>query len=147
MKITTTLFLIFFIVINAVAQMSSDLNPKTNEAQVIAVHQLELKPEVKEKDFEHLIIDKLLPLYDKIDGQKAFLMKGDRGNRTGKYAIFLTFESVEVRDRIYPAKGGISEDFEKVLEGSDPIWDQLNSYVVGDVFGNHTDYLRVINKE
>ena len=147
MKITITIFLNLVFILLATAQVSSELTNESETAKVIAIHQVELKPEADLKEFESFIIDTILPLYKKVDGQDAFLVKGDRGNRIDKYAIVLTFTNVEVRDRIYPPSGGISENFEQILEGTDAFWEKLGTYTVGDAFGNHTDYVRVTLQE
>jgi hypothetical protein len=112
---------------------------------VIAVHEWDLNEGVNQEAFESLILEKLAPLYNKMEGQQMILTKGDRGIRMGKYAIILPFDSVESRDRIYPPSGGISEEFEKVLEGTDEIWEQIEEYVAGDPWVTHTDYISVIH--
>ena len=63
---------------------------------------------------------------------------------TGKYAIILSFDSLADRNRIYPPEGGISDDFEEILTGTEDLWDKLGSYVEGDAFGNHTDYVTIL---
>ncbi len=117
-----------------------------NSIKVISVHQFNLKPGADEKEFVRFIMDELAPYYNKVEGQKAVLAKGDRGIRKGMYAFLLVFDSVEDRDRTYPPEGGISEEFQKILEGTDQLWDKLGSFVEGDPFGNHTDYVTVVAK-
>lgn len=112
---------------------------------VLSVHQITLKADANEKEFEAFIIKELLPFYNKVEGQTGLLTKGDRGIRTGQYAIVLIFDSLADRDRIYPPEGGISEDFEKILEGQDKLWDKLGSFVEGNAFGNHTDYVKILH--
>ena len=128
---------------------SQNVNKKEKQAEnpftkVLGMHLLELKSDVNEKEFETFIMHKLIPLYQTVEGQDMYLMKGDRGARAGKYSLFIIFDNVEARDRIYPPAGGISEDFGKALEGTDKIWEQLNAYVEGEPFGNGTDYLKVM---
>ncbi len=55
--------------------------------------------------FDSFVIEKNIPVYTKMKGQKAMLVKGDRGIRAGKYAFILTFDSVKDRDRIYTPSG------------------------------------------
>lgn len=111
---------------------------------VLSVHQITLNADANEKEFEAFVINELLPFYNKVEGQTGLLTKGDRGMRTGHYAIVLIFDSLADRDRIYPPEGGISEDFEKILEGQDKLWDTLGSFVEGNPFGNHTDYVNIV---
>ena len=127
----------------SVDQSSENEAGEEPSGKVISVHQFNLKPGVDEMEFVHFIMGELAPYYNKVEGQKAVLAKGDRGLRSGQYAFLLMFDSVEDRDRIYPPEGGISEDFEKILEGTDELWDKLGSFLEGDPFGNHTDYVTV----
>jgi hypothetical protein len=71
-------------------------------------------------------------------GQKLILVKGDRGVRTNQYAIILTFESREDRNRIYPPSGGFVGDF-----GDQSIWDKFESMVDVGLGERHTDYVKV----
>ncbi len=144
--ISAALFVLFACAISADAGIRGDKETEANE-KVISVHQINLKQGVSSEEFERFIMKELMPLYNKVEGQNFRLAKGDRGLRDGKYAILLIFDSVKDRDRIYPPEGGISEDFEKILEGKDELWDKLGSFVEGDPFGNHTDYVTVVSKD
>ena len=112
--------------------------------KVLSVHQLNLKEGVNVAEFEAFILNDLLPYYNKVKGQKGNLAKGDRGIRTGKYAIILSFDSLADRNRIYPPEGGLSDEFEEILKGTEDLWDKLGSFVEGDAFGNHTDYVMIL---
>ena len=132
--------LLSFIMMNACTQkVESDVKINTAlSPDVYAIHNLELKPEVDTKEFEKFVLKELAPIYNKMKGQKMFLAKGDRGERTDKYALILTFESVEDRDRIYPSSGEFTEDF-----GDASIWDKFESMTVEPMGTVHTDYVRV----
>ncbi len=108
------------------------------ESEVISVHDITLQPGVEEKEFETFVMNELAPIYDNMKGQKLTLAKGDRGIRTNKYAIILTFESIEDRDRIYPPSGGFVGDF-----GADSIWNKFDSLVDDGLGKHHTDYVKV----
>ena len=41
-----------------------------------------------------------IPAYERFEGQDAFLVKGDRGQREGKYSLILAFETKEIRNYI-----------------------------------------------
>lgn len=128
---------------------SQNVNKKEKQAEipftkVLGMHLLELKSDVNEKEFEAFVLHQLIPLYQTVKGQDIYLMKGDRGVRSGKYSLCIIFDNVQARDRIYPPAGGISDEFAKALEGTDKIWEQLKAYVEGEPFGNGTDYLRVV---
>ena len=117
-------------------------------AKVLGMHTVELKPGVNEKEFEEFVASDVLPIYRQVPGQTVDLLKGDRGERAGKYLVIIEIESPERRDGIYPAVGdgwGVSEDVQKMLEGLDPIWDKLMTFVVEFPDPNFTDYVKLSN--
>ena len=124
-------FLLVFFITTASAQ---DVESKL---EVFAIHQLELMPGVDAKMFEAFVLEKIIPVYNKMQGQNAMLVIGDRGVRTGKYALILTFDSIEDRDRIYPASGELVGDF-----GEESMWENFMSMAKG-MGDTHTDYLKI----
>ena len=125
------------------SQPHEKMHADSEKPIVIAVHEWNLKEGVDHDSFEAFILKNLSPLYNKMEGQKMLLMKGDRGIRTDKYAVILLFDSVETRDRIYPPSGGISEEFEEILQGTEEIWEKISEFVTGNPWENHTDYIHV----
>ena len=147
MKILFVISIVFvLLLVNACEQKvdSNDEIEKMLNLEVYSVHNLIIKPGVNEKDFETFIMNEIAPLYNKLKGQDLFLAKGDRGTRDGQYAIFITFKSIEDRNRIYPPAGGFSEEFHKVFEGKDSMWEKFRSMAEGLDGTNHTDYVRVV---
>ncbi len=114
--------------------------PDKSTLEVYSIHDIEIKPEVDLKEFETFVMNELAPIYNKMKGQKLILVKGDRGIRTDKYAIILTFESLEDRNRIYPPSGEFVGDF-----GGDDIWDKFSSMVTTGLGESHTDYVKVVH--
>jgi len=115
-------------------------------AKVLGMHALELKPGVNAEEFEEFATRDVLPLYQKVPGQFAYLLKGDRGARSGKYLAVIEIESPERRDHIYPPDGdewGLADDAKLALEGTDPIWEKLSTFVVGFPDASFTDYVMV----
>lgn len=119
------------------------LKKEATMAKVLGMHALELKPGVNAKEFEEFAMRDVLPLYQKVPGQFAYLLIGDRGERSGKYLAVIEIESPEQRDRIYPPEGGVSEEAQKILEGTDPIWEKLSTFVVEFPDASFTDYVMV----
>ena len=113
------------------------------KGKCVAIHPFELKEGVDVAEFEEFMITKILSIYNKVNGQEAVLIKGDRGQRTGKYAVMLTFDDVEKRNEIYPPEGGISKEFQDAGSGHDEDWAKISDYVVGNFWDNHTDYFVV----
>jgi hypothetical protein len=54
---------------------------------------------VKPEDFEKSVIEEVYSLPQE-EGEQVYLLKGDKGDRVGKYLFMLEFESVEARDRL-----------------------------------------------
>lgn len=106
--------------------------------KVYAIHDLEVKSNIDLNEFETYVLEEIAPIYNKMEGQYFSLVKGDRGMRTNKYAIVLTFDSLEDRNRIYPASGEIVEDF-----GSDAVWEKLDSMLDKGMGESHTDYVTI----
>ena len=143
MKISTGIILVFAFL--AVGELNAEVRKDGGAGLgVVAVHDLKLKAGVNEKDFESFIENEWLPMYSKIKGLDAFLAKGDRGVRTGEYSLILTFESIEDRNRIYPASGETSEEISKIQDDINSLWKKFEpmSEGLGETF---TDYVRIGN--
>ncbi len=82
-------------------------------SKVFGMHMIALKPGVKAEDFEKFVTKEIYPL-PSLAGTGAYLLKGDRGDREGKYLMMTEFESVEVRDRYFPAPGEMSKEAQQV---------------------------------
>ena len=106
--------------------------------EVCSIHELEVKENIDLKAFETFVMDEIAPIYNNMKGQKFTLVKGDRGVRTNKYAIVLTFDSLEDRNRIYPPSGGLVGDF-----GSDATWAKFDTMINKGMGETHTDYVAV----
>lgn len=143
MKLLTVFsFLFIFLMLNAFTQKAEAevQEPKPSPLEVCAIHQLELKADTDAKEFEAYVMKEIAPIYNRMKGQNFHLAKGDRGVRTNKYAIILTFDSIEDRDRIYPPSGEYVGDF-----GDASVWEKFDSYLVEGLGRTHTDYL-IINQ-
>jgi hypothetical protein len=108
--------------------------------EIYSIHPIEIKQNVDSKEFETFVINELAPIYNKMKGQKLILVKGDRGERANKYAIILTFESIEDRNRIYPPSGEFVGDF-----GGEEVWDTFDSMTSTGLGVAHTDYVVVVH--
>jgi hypothetical protein len=116
---------------------------KTSDFEIISIHELTLKPGVDEKEFEQFVMNEVAPLYRQMKGQDLFLGRGYVGQRTGEYAIFITFETVEDRNNIYPLSGGFSEEFNKVMEENEGWYEKFQSMAEGFDGIVCTDYVKV----
>lgn len=117
---------------------------KDQPSEVICIHDLQIKPGVNVKEFEIFVMNEIAPLYNQMKGQHLFLAKGDRGIRNGQYSIIITFTSIEDRDRIYPLDIGFSEEFTKIMEGKEKMWEKFNSMAEGFDGMHNTDYVKIV---
>jgi hypothetical protein len=107
------------------------------------MHAVELKPGVDEREFEDFICNQLIPVYRVVPGQTIHLLKGDRGERNGKYMVLIELESPARRDQIYPAEGGFAEDVQQLVGNVDPIFEKLATFVENFPDETVTDYVMV----
>ena len=77
--------------------------------KVYGIHELELNPGVDEDSFVQFFNCELAQAYAEM-GWKLMLLKGDRGQRAGKYGVLFEIESRAARDRISPAHNVESEE-------------------------------------
>jgi hypothetical protein len=109
--------------------------------KVFGIHTIALKPGVKAEDFERFVIEEVYPVAE-LEGVEMYILKGDRGDREGKYLWVMEIESVEARDRLFPSPGESSEEARQFFESYAAVlekWDTLATPV--DVI--YTDYVVV----
>jgi hypothetical protein len=82
---------------------------------VFSIHNLEPRPGVSFADYEKVLLESL-QFSQPLAGWKMHLVKGDRGDRKGRYAVIYEFDSVEVRNRYFPAEGGeVSQEVQQMM--------------------------------
>ena len=85
-------------------------------SKVFALHYFELKPDVTTEALEQFLASNPFPT---LPGWKSYYVRGERGERAGKYAILHEFDSAEIRDRYFPNADGVpNAEFQSLL--SDP---------------------------
>ena len=113
-------------------------------AKVLGMHRVELKPGVDEREFEEFIRNEVSPFYNRVPGQTVHLLKGDQGERDGKYLVLIEIDSPERRDEIYPPPDGrYSEEIQQLLGDVGDIWDRLTSMVEEFPDATFTGYVMV----
>jgi hypothetical protein len=93
-------------------------------AKVFGIHKVALRPGVKGEDFESFVRTSM-PQLTISAGMKVRLLKGDRGDRDGKYLVLFEFDSVEVRDREAPLDASASPEAEAAAGTEDPAFAQF----------------------
>ena len=109
-------------------------------AKVYGIHEIELRPGADPAAFEQLFADGAnLP---GPEGWTFSLLKGERGERKGKYLMLVEIESLAARDRYHPDSGPTAEAQALAARAADiwARWQQLATVPDGkdDVF---TDYV------
>ena len=102
MKTKTFLFLCFLLGFG-LTQVSAQTIPK---GAIIALHvvKMTLHPDATMNQAMDFLINKYIPAAEKnFPGTKMYLLSGDRGESKFKVALMEVFESVQVRDKYYPA--------------------------------------------
>jgi hypothetical protein len=113
-------------------------------AKVFGMHKVELRPGVNGMEFEDFICNEVIPIYNRIPGQIVHLLKGDQGERDGKYLVLIEIESPERRDQIYPPpEGKFAEDVQQLVGDVGNTWDKLISMIEEFPDPSYTDYLMV----
>lgn len=70
-------------------------------AKVISIRVLEPAPGATLADYQ-AFLQELSERVFKADGWKGYFVRGDRGERSGKFAMVQEFASVEARNRYFP---------------------------------------------
>jgi hypothetical protein len=111
-------------------------------AKVFSMHMIALKPGVKAEDFEKFVAEEVYPVYEALPHVDVYLLKGDRGDREGKYLAMLEFPSVEARDQAFPSSGEMSAEMLKFVEALAPLAEKWETFAtpVGVIY---TDYVVV----
>jgi hypothetical protein len=107
-------------------------------AKVFGVHTIELRPGADEQEFKKLIREQLFPAGARL-GWKGYILKGDRGERVGKYAVIWEIQSMEQRDRFYPALDQPTEEAKRLLGSMLDEFDKRSDLYVAD--WRMTDYI------
>src|SRR5258706_3571354 len=101
-------------------------------AKIFGMHMIGLRTGVKDEDFEKFFREKVVPLTFP-PGWKTYLLKGERGDRKGKYLVMVEIESVEARNRFSPTPDQFTEESKRFFEAHPEIqkvfdeWEKLAS--------------------
>jgi hypothetical protein len=114
--------------------------------RVFGMHEIELNPGVNEEDFENFFLNEVAkaPYYP---GWSFRLLKGDRGERKGKYLMLVDIDSLEARERFSPAENQPSEEANQFdhehNNDLEPIFQKWGTFSPTQVGQNssYTDYL------
>lgn len=111
-------------------------------SKIYSIHTLELLPGVTPKEFEDFVHYEL-PAMVAWNGWKFTLLKGDRGERRGKYLLLAEVKDSYTRDRYFADGDRITvatqkhaERFPDTLELVDKFHTMVNGF--GDIYTDYT---------
>ncbi len=110
-------------------------------SKVYGLHTIALKPGVKAEDFEKFVA-KAISSSPPMEGTEIHVLKGDRGDREGKYLYLIEFASPEVRQRYFPAPGEATEEAQQILASMAKIFEEWETYATS-INVIYTDYVTV----
>jgi hypothetical protein len=112
-------------------------------AKVLGIREVELNPGVSAEEFERFAVDAVARV-PQGSGLRIYVVKGDRGDKAGTYLWITEIDSVEVRDRYWPAPDQPSEEGVKLSPPADVMeqWQRLVAPGTAGTYG-FTDYVEV----
>jgi hypothetical protein len=84
-------------------------------SKIFGLHEVELRAGADPGEYERFLAEEMAPL-PMLPGWRAHLLRGERGEREGRFAVLYEVESIEGRDRYFPAAEQPSEEFRRYLE-------------------------------
>ena len=83
----------------------------------ILIEPVTLRPGVTEADFERFVTEQYYAM-TRLSGEEGYLLKGDRGDRAGKYMLLIAYDRVEVRNRRSTSGGELSREMRQWADSS-----------------------------
>ena len=110
---------------------------KIKTGNMISIHEVEytLEDGMTFEQLEKLYLEEYKPAIEKnFPGVEIHLLKGERGERTGKYIESLVFDSLEDRNRWWPENGKSSEEAKQAFDNMREIQDRMMKMVSSHTF-------------
>ncbi len=111
-------------------------------AKVLSLHEVELRPDTNEQEFQRVVFDELTPFYRSM-GWEVRLLKGDRGARDGKYLLLFEISSPAERDHWVPTPMNLSEEGNRIFATSGPVWEKIEKLTLRFMDPEFTDYVMI----
>lgn len=118
------------------------LLPKIGE--ILALREIEIKPNM-EAQFESYVNKTFHPtLQNYLDGFHGYVMRGDRGERLGKYLMVFSFDTADRRNFYFPEEGGDTpEALTEELNILNKLREELGKFIVEGSSDTYTDYISI----
>ena len=111
-------------------------------AKVFGMHRIALRPGVNGEDFEQFFRD-AAPRVPVVPGWIWHLLKGDKGDRAGRYLLLAEIESTEARDRYAAPSGELTPEGEQFFQAAAAVFEQWGTLASGPNDPAFTDYVVV----
>jgi hypothetical protein len=110
--------------------------------KVFGIHELATKPGVNGAEFERFVTEEAFPAM-RWPGTTFYLLKGDRGERNGQYLLVMEFESVEARNRLFPAPDTTGAEVQQAIDSARGVFEKWASFgaLPGSEGAIYTDYV------
>jgi hypothetical protein len=89
-------------------------------AKMFNIHTFELLPGVDAETFEQFIVEEVYPTFTRPE-ITLHILRGERGDRVGKYVFMLEIESMEVRNHYWPEPGVATDAWRSLVA---PWWEK-----------------------
>ena len=83
----------------------------------VLIEPVMLRPGVREADFERFVTEQYYAM-SRLSGEEGYLLKGDQGDRAGKYMLLIAYDNVDVRNRRSTSGGELSREMQQWLDSS-----------------------------
>ncbi len=111
-------------------------------ARVLGVHKVGLKPGVDLAEFERFAVEEVCPAIEQIPGLRYRLLRGEKGDRKGRYLELYEFDSVERWRSYFPEdKPDGSEELQPYFEQMAPMMEKWNTFALSLTDPTFTDYV------
>ena len=101
--------------------------------KIYGIHEIKVHPGIDEDSFIRFFNQEMIPFYENSDW-KLTLLKGNRGQRNGRYAVLYEVASREARDRDAPIPNQLSEADKRWYEENKEQADALTEEIRNETF-------------
>ncbi len=114
-----------------IALGGSSSTPAQDKIPVYGVHDFEIRKGADTAKLDAMIREEFAPAWKQSDeGLRMAIMKGDRGERKGKYQLVYVFDSAADRDKFFPDEGGgATSAFQQVVGRRIEVMQGLGQYL------------------
>jgi len=115
---------------------------ETLMARVQGLHKVGLRPGVDLAEFERFAVEEVYPAVEQIPGLRYSLLRGEKGDRKGRYLELYEFDSVERWRTYFPEdKPDGSEEMQRYFEQMAPMMAKWNTFALSLTDPTFTDYV------